>query len=236
MPWRIARAAVNDQCAWYLGDHAFLPGQSDSGLLSSARRRSTCSAWIAGQLRLPDVLRQLGWRASVRNYAQGQAAHRVRERCADNQPSAASPGDSGDYASAGINGRTRRSASTCASTDRVSTAGKPADLEGDRYQGRAANNAPAQDGADEPGRPGWQCDPRPQLRSAWLSHRWVPVSRRRECRASATPVSAADRFVALEDRRTRSCIRRRRCRRSRNRGEVDTTPPTSSPGRTTAGQ
>jgi hypothetical protein len=33
MPWRIARAAVNDQCAWYLGDHAFLPGQSDSGLL-----------------------------------------------------------------------------------------------------------------------------------------------------------------------------------------------------------
>lgn len=70
----------------------------------------------------------------------------------------------------------------------------------------------------------------------WLSHRWVPVSRRRECRASATPVSAADRFVALEDRRTRLCIRRRRCRRSRNRGEVDTTPPTSSPGRTTAGQ
>jgi hypothetical protein len=118
-------AAVNDQCAWYLGDHAFLAGQSDSGLLSSARRRSTCSAWIAGQLPLHDVLRQLGWRASVRNYAQGQAAHRVRERCADNQPSAASPGDSGDYASAGINGRTRRSASTCASTDWVTTAGKP---------------------------------------------------------------------------------------------------------------
>jgi len=25
MPWRMACAAVNDQCAWYLGDHAFLP-------------------------------------------------------------------------------------------------------------------------------------------------------------------------------------------------------------------
>jgi len=48
MPWRIARAAVNDQHAWYLGDHVFLPDQSDSGLLSSTQRRSTCSAWILG--------------------------------------------------------------------------------------------------------------------------------------------------------------------------------------------
>ena len=29
MPQRIARAAVNDQRAWYLGDHVLLPGQSD---------------------------------------------------------------------------------------------------------------------------------------------------------------------------------------------------------------
>jgi len=86
---------------------------------------------------------------------------------------------SGEYASGGIDGRTRRSGSTCASADRVTTAGKPADVEGDRFQGPAADNAQWQHGAHEPGRPASQCDPRPQLRYAWLPHRWVPVSRRR---------------------------------------------------------